>query len=173
MISIRVSWYQMRDLSATGLSVCFTLNVNLLLWLTHSPLLTCCFFTNTITISDRSCNFLQNCYRLVRKCSEIFILFCSNRSCGWCNFENSFSQSPCHDTAYTVGVNHWVCYDFSKLNSRIKGFKLICSIPRNSCYIVIRITIINGVVDLIIELLVTRYLVNRFLIITLMMVASI
>ena len=44
---------------------------------------------------------------------------------------------------------------------------LFCCSTRNSCHIVIRITIMIRVVDLITELLITSYVVNRFLIILL------
>ena len=52
------------------------------------------------------------------------------------------------------------------LNFCFKGFELICSITRDCCHIVIGIAVIIGVVDLNIDLLVTSYVVDRFLVIT-------
>ena len=69
------------------------------------------------------------------------------------------------DTAHTACVNHRVRDIFTVLNVCIKGFELIWGISRDSCRIAIRLTIIVGISDLIIELMVTSYVVNRFLLV--------
>ena len=95
----------------------FTLHEELSIWLTHLPLLTCCCTAanprllkilsqwwvcvhppqlldkhshNSHHYSWPWLQFHPEFYRFVRECFEIFILICSDPSCGRCTFEKFF-----------------------------------------------------------------------------------
>ena len=118
--------------------------------------------TYPIVVDDLCCHLAQDFHWFIGERLEIFIPFCDDSLSRWSTFENFVTQSFCNDSAYNASVNHRVRDDFIVLDSCIKRFKLICSITRDICHIVISVTIIVGIVNLIIGLLITSYVVNRF-----------
>ena len=125
----------------------------------------CKAFVLTYPIAVDNCGWIFSEYvdRFIWKCFEIFFTWWSNPWCWWGTVKNIISQSFGDDTAHDSRINHRVCNDFSVVSFCIDSCKLMCCITRDSCNIVIGIAVIIGVMWWFVYLLITIYIVDRFL----------